>query len=65
MNRKLANDRYQFDAPLQLYKTAESADVRLCALKSIGNTNDPKLLKRLLELARSDTIKDQDVLSPL
>lgn len=55
----------EYDALLNEYKTANDADERNTALRSLGRARDPKLIQRSLELPLSDDVKGQDVYMPI
>ncbi|KAF2435026.1 hypothetical protein EJ08DRAFT_645952 [Tothia fuscella] len=55
----------EYDAILNEYRTATTADERNTALRAIGRARDPKLIQRTLSLPLSDEVKGQDIYLPL
>ncbi|KAL8750797.1 MAG: hypothetical protein Q9199_006841 [Rusavskia elegans] len=55
----------EYDAILKEYQTANDADERNTALRSLGRVNTPELIDRSLALPLSDQVKGQDVYLPL
>ena len=53
-----------YDAILDTYKTSRSADGKEIALASIGDVNDPRLVKRTIDFVMSGEIPAQDIHSP-
>ena len=54
-----------YDTILKEYHTAQDADERNTALRSLGRVKDEKLIKRTLALPLSDDVKGQDVYLPI
>ena len=55
----------EYDIILNEYRTANVADERNTALRSLGRVRDEKLIQRTLSLPLSDEVKGQDVYLPL
>ncbi|KAF2480971.1 peptidase family M1-domain-containing protein [Neohortaea acidophila] len=55
----------EYDAIVQAYETAATSDERVTALSALGRARDPKLVKRTIDFAFSDRVKDQDIYLPL
>lgn len=55
----------EYDAVLNEFRTSKTADERNTALRSLGRAKDPKLMKRTLELAMGDEVRNQDIYMPL
>ncbi|KAI4207325.1 MAG: hypothetical protein LQ348_000599 [Seirophora lacunosa] len=57
--------REEYDTLLHEYKTANDADERNTALRSLGRVESAELIERTLALPLSDHVKGQDVYLPL
>ncbi|WQF78312.1 Putative peptidase M1, alanine aminopeptidase/leukotriene A4 hydrolase, ERAP1-like protein [Colletotrichum destructivum] len=55
----------EYDAVLKYYKTAETADERNSALRTLGQARDPKLRQRTLDLLLNGEVRDQDIYIPI
>lgn len=55
----------EYDTLLNEYRTAQDADERNTALRSLGRVTDPALIQRSLDLPLSDDVKGQDVYLPI
>lgn len=55
----------EYNAVLNEYRTAKTADERNTALRAIGRAKSPELIKRTLSLPLSDEVKGQDIYLPL
>ncbi|KAK1521832.1 peptidase family M1 [Colletotrichum paranaense] len=55
----------EYDAVYKYYKTAETADERNSALRTLGQSRDPKLRQRTLDLLLSGEVRDQDIYIPI
>lgn len=55
----------EYDIILNEYRTAQNADERNTALRSLGRVKDEKLIQRSLSLPLSDEVKGQDVYLPI
>ncbi|KAL8843539.1 MAG: hypothetical protein Q9170_000043 [Blastenia crenularia] len=55
----------EYDAILQEYQTANDADERNTALRSLGRVEGSELIDRTLSLPLSDQVKNQDLYIPL
>lgn len=55
----------EYDAILNEFRTAKTADERNTALRSLGRAKDPELIKQTLALALSDEVRSQDIYMPL
>ncbi|KAK0746141.1 peptidase family M1-domain-containing protein [Schizothecium vesticola] len=54
----------EYDAVLRTYRESTSADERNTALRCLGRSEDPALIKRTLDLLFSGEVKDQDIYMP-
>jgi aminopeptidase 2 len=54
----------QYDAVVNYYRTAKTADERNTALRSLGRAKDPALIKRSLAMLFGGEVKDQDIYMP-
>ncbi|RHZ45063.1 hypothetical protein Glove_692g11 [Diversispora epigaea] len=54
----------EFEAILNIYKTAKIADQKVVALTALGHAQQEKLIQRALELSISDNVKSQDIIYP-
>lgn len=55
----------EYNIVLDRYRNAPTSDEKNTALRSLGAAEDPALIQRTLELARSDEVKNQDIYMPL
>lgn len=55
----------QYDVVLKYYETAETSDERNSALRTLGQSRDPKLRQRTLDLLLGDKVRDQDIYIPI
>ncbi|KAL2216786.1 aminopeptidase [Thermoascus aurantiacus ATCC 26904] len=55
----------EYNIVLNRYRNAPTSDEKNTALRSLGAAEDPALIQRTLELARSDEVKNQDIYMPL
>ena len=55
----------EYDTLLNEYRTAQDADERNTALRSLGRVTNPALIQRSLDLPLSDDVKGQDVYLPI
>lgn len=55
------DDSKAFDSLLSFARETKAADEYQDAMKGLGNTRDPVLMRRLLELILTDEMKPQDV----
>jgi aminopeptidase 2 len=55
----------EYEILLNEYKTTKDADERNTALRSLGRTDNPKLIQRTIDFALSDDVKFQDIYLPL
>ncbi|KAF2832170.1 hypothetical protein CC86DRAFT_400942 [Ophiobolus disseminans] len=55
----------EYDAVLNEYLNAKTADERNSALRSLGRAKSPELIKRSLDLALSNDVKGQDIYLPI
>jgi puromycin-sensitive aminopeptidase len=53
-----------YEAILNTYRTSQSADGKEIALSSIGDVNEPDLIRRTIDFAMSGEIPAQDIHSP-
>ena len=51
----------EFDAMVKIFRYSESEEERYCALENMGCVATPHLVKRTLEFAFSDAVRNQDV----
>ncbi|KAK4205326.1 putative mitochondrial aminopeptidase 2 precursor [Triangularia verruculosa] len=54
----------EYDAVLNFYRTSTNSDERNTALRCLGRSKDPELIKRTLDLLFSGEVKDQDIYMP-
>ncbi|KAL8799175.1 MAG: hypothetical protein Q9200_007604, partial [Gallowayella weberi] len=57
--------KHEYDAIFHEYQTANDADERNTALRSLGRVETPELIDRSLSLPLSESVKGQDVYLPL
>lgn len=55
----------EYDVVLDRFRTAPTSDEKTTALRCLGAAEDPALIKRTLDLAMSDEVKNQDIYMPL
>lgn len=55
----------EYNAVLDRYFNAATSDEKTTALRCLGAAEDPALIKRTLDLASSDQVKNQDIYMPL
>lgn len=55
----------EYDIILDRFRNAPTSDEKNTALRSLGSTEDPALIKRTLDLALGDEVKSQDIFMPL
>ena len=55
----------EYESILKEFKTAETADERNTALRSLGRAKKPELIQRTINLAFSGEVRNQDIYMPL
>ena len=55
----------QYDILLNTYLNSQNADERNTALRTLGRSEDPELIKRTLTLPFSPDVKEQDIYLPV
>ncbi|KAK6463251.1 alanine/arginine aminopeptidase [Scheffersomyces coipomensis] len=59
-------DENTFEQLLDIYKTSESVEVRISALRALGRFNKPEILDKVVALLlQTDVIKQQDIYIPM
>ena len=56
---------HEFDVLLNEFKTSPDADERNTALRTLGRTTQPELIKRVIALPLQGDVKNQDIYLPL
>lgn len=55
----------EYDVVLDQFRHAPTSDEKTTALRCLGTAPDPALIKRTLDLAMGDEVKNQDIYMPL
>jgi aminopeptidase 2 len=55
----------EYDVVLDRFRNAATSDEKATALRCLGAAEDPALIKRTLDLATGDEVKNQDIYMPL
>ncbi|KAJ9401049.1 hypothetical protein DTO282F9_1997 [Paecilomyces variotii] len=55
----------EYDVILDRFRNAPTSDEKNTALRTLGAAEDPALIKRTLDLASGDEVKNQDIYMPL
>lgn len=55
----------EYNVVLDRFRNAPTSDEKTTALRCLGAAEDPALIKRTLDLATSDEVKNQDIYMPL
>ncbi|KAJ5895099.1 hypothetical protein N7495_006790 [Penicillium taxi] len=55
----------EYDIILDRFRHGSTSDEKLTALRCLGTAEDPALIKRTLDLAMGDEVKNQDIYMPL
>jgi aminopeptidase 2 len=55
----------QYDAIVEVTRTAATSDERNSALRSLGRAKSPELIQRTLDMALSSEVKGQDIYLPI
>ncbi|KAK3383789.1 aminopeptidase 2 [Lasiosphaeria ovina] len=54
----------EYDAVVNFYRTSTNSDERNTALRCLGRSKDPELIKQTLSLLSGNEVKDQDIYMP-